>query len=304
MKVLWSFEPAGLKSAEISHLHSLILKFAKSDSNIVLSHIEGEVYAGAADPYGLTAIYMNQRKPEQEVEASLKAAKVNLKPVQKVFSSIPVSSVSGAIRKTLQVGQKKGVDAIALFTQSKKGLERFLAGSFAETMVHLSQKDLILLSPHAEKAPEKGPVIFMDDFSAESKKAVEKAMDLAKSVGSDLIVYHVPHFAYSSPINGENKWVVRYRKMVDQRVAQIEKLGQSKKVKVTVVLGTSKTPIIDSVLKLAKEQSASLIVVAAKIGRLGSLLGGSVTRQLVRRSPLPTYIFKSKTNSFKKKGKS
>lgn len=301
MKILWSFEPAGLSSQEIQSLHSLIRRFVKKDADLTVSHVEGEIYAGAADPYGLSAVYLNERDVKSEVESALKAAQISLSKKQLVYLSIPVTSVTEAIRRTLQIGAAKKADAIALFTHSKKGIERFIAGSFAETMIHLSSKDLILMSPASEESHGDGPLVFMDDFSNESKANLKKTVSMAKMMGKELIVFHVPHLAYKSPLNADNKWVIKYRKMVDQRIAWIEETAHGQKVKVHIELGDSKSPIVESVLKSAKSQKALLIVVAAKIGRLGSLLGGSVTRQLVRKSTVPVYVIKSKSNFFMKK---
>jgi nucleotide-binding universal stress UspA family protein len=99
-------------------------------------------------------------------------------------------------------------------------------------------------------------------------------------------------------LNAGNKWVIKDRKMVDQRVAWIHRAAKAQKVSVRVELDQGKEQIVDSVLQFAKAQKVMLIMLAAKMGRLGSLFGGSVTRQLVRKSPVPMYVIKSKTSSF------
>ena len=52
------------------------------------------------------------------------------------------------------------------------------------------------------------------------------------------------------------------------------------------------THIADAVLKIAHETEAAIILTAAQANKLETLLGGSTTRNILRKSSLPTLILK------------
>lgn len=299
MKIMWAFEPTGLTKQQIGRMDEFLNRFAGDDGKVGIVHVEAEMFAGAADPHGISSYMLNRRDYKGDVMKALGDANVQSVAGGIHFVSIPFGSLSEAVHRVFEVTKKQKADLIGLYSQGKKGLERWLLGSFAETFVHWSTTDLLLLNPKVKTTPAFTNIFFLDDFSDESKKQLSKVMDMAQYLGTTLTLFHVPHYAYRGKLDAKNKWVQTYRKTVDERVEFINDLAKAKKVETEVILGNSQLSIVDESLRIARKKPDSLIVVAAKLGRFGALLGGSVTRQLLRRTTFPTYVIKSKTNSFK-----
>lgn len=293
MKVAWAFEPSGINGQQMRAMDSLIKCLAGEKSTTELVHVESEVYPGMISPFGVVLPYVNQRDVGREIERTLKKAQVAVKPENRHVMDLPVLSISNSVDETLKLATRRKCDTVALFTHGKKGVDRFLMGSFAETMVHRSKLSLLLMNPRAKWAGKIGKVLFLDDFSEGSKDDLRRVIALCSERRAELVVFHYPHATYDWAFDNENPIVARYRKSVDRRKKSIELLCRRAGVKTEVIVKGGMNQISSAAFDLQEKKGADLIVVAAKMGGFGALLGGSVTRQIIRRSPVPVLVLKT-----------
>ena len=59
-----------------------------------------------------------------------------------------------------------------------------------------------------------------------------------------------------------------------------------------MIVSSEMRSVTEMALKLAKKTKSDLIVVAAKSGAMTALMGGSITRQVVRESAKPVLVLK------------
>lgn len=293
MKIAWAFEPSGISGKQLRAMDSLIKGLAGSEAEPELLHVESEVYPGMMSPFGPVLPYVNHRDIGREIERALKQAQVTVRPEHRHILDLPVVSITNSVDETLKMAARRKCDTVALFTHGKKGVDRFLLGSFAETMVHRSKLNLLLMNPAAEWSGKVGKVLFLDDFSNESKADLRRVVSLCSERRASLVVFHYPHAAYTQNFDANNPFVLRYRKAVDRRKKAIELLCRRAGVKTEVVVKGGANQVSAAAFALQKSSGADLIVVAAKMGGFGALLGGSVTRQIIRQSPVPVLVLKA-----------
>lgn len=293
MKLAWAFEPNDLTTKQLKTMHSFIGRFADDPTKLEIIHVEGDVFPGLADPMGSISPVSNPRDIRRDVDRSLAKAGILLPERQIHLLHIPVSSISNSVRETLATARKQRADAIALFTKGNRGLERFFMGSFSETMLHQSDLDLLLMSPKTRWSGQIDRVLYLDDFSEDSKKNLARVIKLCRAQRSGLTVFHVPHLTYHWSFEEQNEVVQKYRRYVDEMKAYLEKTCARYEVPCEVILGAGPQDIAAAAFKVARKKRSDLIVVAAKIGPIGALLGGSITRSVIRNSTLPVYVLKS-----------
>ena len=85
--------------------------------------------------------------------------------------------------------KKTKADAIAVSTHSKEGMDHFLLGSFAETLIHHSTIPVIAVNPRTKPHASCKNILFPTDLSAESRKAFLKMIPLAKSWEAKVTVF-------------------------------------------------------------------------------------------------------------------
>lgn len=301
MKLAWAFEPNDLTTKQLKTMHAFISRFAANPLELEIIHVEGDVFAGMYDPSGTFYPVQNPRDIRRDVDRALTKAGIALPAQQIHLLNVPVSSISNSVHETLETARDHRVDAIALFTKGNRGLERFLMGSFSETMLHQSDIDLMLMSPKTHWSGQLKRVLYLDDFSEDSKKNLTRVIKLCRSQQACLTVFHVPHITYHWAFEEKNEVVQKYRRYVDQMKTHLEKTCARHEVDCEVLLGAGPQEISEAAFKIAKKKKTDLIVVAAKIGPIGALLGGSITRSIIRNSPLPVYVLKSEKERAKRK---
>lgn len=135
------------------------------------------------------------------------------------------------------------------------------------------------------------PVIVPWDFSDESKKALDQAIELVKSPDQITVVHVTPYppaTEYSVIWGTYNEDQIR-----DNLVKSFRKEMPGEKyakLKFTSLFGDPGTGIV----KLAKDLNAGLIVISSH-GRTGisRLLLGSVAERVVRLAPCPILVLRS-----------
>ena len=143
-------------------------------------------------------------------------------------------------------------------------------------------------------------ILMGTDFSDCSKEALDYAVLLAKQFGAELYLLHV-FDAPASFIPGVGsvagpevfEWIDELRQGERKRLDTLaEEIGQ-KGVEVHSILKDG-TPFRE-IPKAAKETAADLIVLGTH-GRTGfdRFMAGSVAERVVRRSPCPIFLVKSK----------
>lgn len=185
----------------------------------------------------------------------------------------------------LGAAEENSADLIALGTHGRRGLDRLLSGSVAETVLRRAQCS-VLVHHHPEELsvqPERTRlVVHPTDFSAPSHRAFAIAHVVARSFDARLLVLHV-----ATPGADDCEEAAQQLEALQQHV---EALEQKRDLETRL---TSGDPVAE-ILKVAAENSGSLIVMGTH-GRTGlsRLLMGSTAQSVLRDAPCPALIVKT-----------
>lgn len=293
MKALWSYEPFHQDTQRIKAMHGILSQVVKDANNLKVGFISTHT-----EPYLTLAFDVPESKrfteyPKQQIKKELVAAKVKVSDSNVHVVEHQTYSTTKVVDQLLKLASDSDCSIIGLFTHARKGYARFLMGSFAETIMHRSKKDLLLLNPKANYKPVVKNILYASDFGPKAKSEFGKIFDYAKRFGAKLTIFHHAEVVYKWSLDDENPKVDLYRRKVEKMKKWIEMEARKHGVNVEVVIASDFNSTSSHVIKLVKKNKIDLVSVCAKTGPLASLMGGSVARQIVRESPVPVLIIKN-----------
>jgi nucleotide-binding universal stress UspA family protein len=207
------------------------------------------------------------------------------------------SELRAIVDDLLEFSKKRRAGVIALGTHARRGLERLLYGSFAETLIHRADVPLYVINPQGAIAKRLNHVLFPTDFSPESKVAFKRVVEFARQLKANLTIFHVLKLddviwgepgigIYPTPADLLPQEIKQRTRQADQwaQLARASGVIASYEIE-RMVTGT----VSDAVVEIAKRR-ATLVAMAAHSGPLASALLGSVTRQVIRAAPCPVWI--------------
>lgn len=182
-------------------------------------------------------------------------------------------------------------EALILSSHGKKGISKFLVGSFAEALLEASPFPLFFLS--SEPQGRSGPVLFATDFSQDAKAAFFEFLKLVDGSQKEIILFHSISFPATSiglpQFTGElessfpsfawqeqNKWA---EAEAMRWVSEARSSGAS--VRFRPVIEEALSGPGDAVLHFAERENVSLIALVSHGRTRGQLFFGSVTRDVL-----------------------
>lgn len=210
----------------------------------------------------------------------------------------PKDAKENVISAFLRYARKEKPDLIVLSTHARKGIERLLLGSFAETLILNTKHPLLIVNPSVARPDGIREIVFATDFSAHSRKAFRAVVDLAKILDAKLTLFH--HFsdiALQIPEPGTLfiepgllQSLIQARKQDGTRWAkEAARKGVACK---SVIDDSMANGLVDAILKYTKKSGPQLLALESRSGPLQTVILGSVARKLVRRSPCPVLVFR------------
>lgn len=203
------------------------------------------------------------------------------------------SSLSHAVQLVVSEAQSRNADVIVVSTHARKGLSRFILGSFAETMLLQSKKPVLAINPMCQ-APERiTRVLFPTDFSQPSRRGFEHTLELCKQLQATLTLYSkalepIPSAFPEAPILYE--YFAEETKLMRKTGMAWKDWGQSRGVDVQFAFDDFPGRVSDEILKFAKSGSFNLISMVAQSGPISSAILGSVTREVLRNAQCPVLV--------------
>lgn len=292
MKVLWGFAPLQQDSSAIKGMFKCVRQFSPVGKNISVGCVVSESDSYLSTAFDVPAHERFSSYPQRMIAGELKKANAAIDDKSVHVVQQKGFSTTKAVDRLLELAKSQKAELLALFTHNKTGLKRFFLGSFAETAIHRSPIDLLIVNPKSEIPQNIKNVLFASDFSERSKKDLEQVLELCKSLGAKLTVFHAAEVTYSWSPDEDNSEILAYRKKTDRMAQWIQEVSNKKKVSCEVLLKSEFKPTSELILKAAQKIKAHLIVVSAETGPTAALMGGSVTRQIVRNGKYPVLVIK------------
>jgi nucleotide-binding universal stress UspA family protein len=291
MKYVWAFNPFDKNKKLDEKAVALVGSIASGPEKVEVVFVASPNYAELTAAFDVPAEDRFSQYPKQLMQTSMKKYGIKASKCTVLVEKTASLTKSVKVLATYLVSSKTTVAIVA--SRAKTGLSRLVLGSFAESLVHFSSVDLLIFNENTsvKKRPPQN-LLFAHDFSNFADKGLDKAIDYANAWGSLLHVIHIPDPAYGFKFSGQEAEVEDYRRRVRQKLRRIEEKVKNAGVLGSVELDPRWSSVADRILKRAAAVSADFVLVVAKSGKLASLLGGSVTRQILRTSRVPVLVIK------------
>jgi nucleotide-binding universal stress UspA family protein len=291
MKIFWTFDPFEDNKALRKKGASLLKSIRQAGDSVHAVYVASDEELVSTKGSAKNAGKRFSDVAADQVRAQLVG--LGLKDVGVSIASEPRFSLTAAVRKLVDHVTSQKADLLISSTHGRTGMKRFLLGSFAETLIHFSKTDLVLFNEKTLlplRAPRR--LLYAHDFSRKGDDGFKRALRYASHWGAELHVVHAPQPSFAVRFDGQDPAVENYRKKVRAKVQKVEAALQDAGVEGAVSLMTQTKPVSDLIYAVAKKVDADMILTSAQSGRLAALLGGSVTRQMIRESRVPTLVMK------------
>ena len=211
-------------------------------------------------------------------------------------------SLRSNVKALIQLSKKNRSRVILAATHGRKGIERFMLGSFAETLMHLSAVPLVLVNPRSKPNPAIRKIIFCTDFSAVSKKAFKHLLPLAKNLGAKVEILHVfkdvPPWTQVSVDPWLPQALLYYPDMPKVQEKRLNHSGrkwvqEAKRYKVPASfhLAKAQKEVAKEILNYATKSKAQMLAMAIESGPVTANVIGSTTRKVVREASVPVWLY-------------
>lgn len=220
---------------------------------------------------------------------------------------IPHASAShaGAAETLCTYAKNTKADLIVVGSHGRQGFQRFILGSFAESLLMDSSIPVLVVGAHATKARGVKNILFPTEFGDHSKENFSHVLKLAKLLHSEITLFH----AIARPIESLFDLDTRPRMYnyegnmlsLDQIVElQIEnrrakadgwvQWARSEGVTAHSIVDSSFKGVDELILTAINQNNADIVVMEAQSGPMSAALLGSYTRNVVRKAVCPVYV--------------
>jgi nucleotide-binding universal stress UspA family protein len=287
MKVLWTFDPFQ-KDNRLNFLGKKIIEtlFNPKKDSINAVYVASKAEAQLTTAFNVLEENRYSIYPKKMILSQLKKLKMDNLNAE-VISSAKIS-LSSIIKEFVKYNSDKKTDLIIIASNSKPLLPRLIFGSFCETLIHLSENDLLIYHQKTKfDSKSNKKILYAHDFTNKGDMGLERVIEYAKSWNAQLIIVHVPMFL-------SNMTFEKFKKITENHAEQIKEDIKKYNVPFKLIISYEIKPINTIILNMAKKNEADFIAVTAKSSKLTALLGGSITRQILRESKLPSLVLKVK----------
>jgi nucleotide-binding universal stress UspA family protein len=214
------------------------------------------------------------------------------------------SSQAACARRLIRFAKRVGAALIAGASHGRKGLDRFLAGSFSEAVLEQSRVPVLLTGPKLEHTHARPTVIvYPTDFSPACAEGYKHVLRLASFFDADLHLFHktvhnVDPLIQSGVSLLGGGWVSLesyldpttdlHRPDAEDWVKRAADLG----VKAHYMSEAFREPTWEAIVEYVRklEARSTLIAMVPQVGPVTSAILGSITREVIRQSPCPVYL--------------
>lgn len=188
----------------------------------------------------------------------------------------------------VEQAEAEDADLIVMGAKGLSFVTQALLGSVTRRVIGFTTRDVLVVPPEAPVGW--GKVLLATDASEKGAAAADRALELAQTYSSELMVVAVREVP--GQIFGEEATVVaEVKDKLPEHIEAVTKAAQSLKIRVKgqILEGTPYSNIVNC----AQQEKAELIVMGSH-GRTGltRLLMGSVTERVIGHAPCPVLVVK------------
>ena len=242
---------------------------------------------------------------ESKKKAALKAFEsLNLKSKLNSLGPLHVLidshvSFGNALKEFSRYVSEIGADFIIANTHAKRGLDKFLLGSFVESFVPISKIPVLVLNPKQSHFHSFQSLLFATDFSQHSWDALDYTVDLAKAMGLKIFLFHevenilepVASTGYALTGGMVSSISEKRAKECEDNLNEWAERVSKKGVSCTPCLFSFPGDVEKSILEEAQAKKVSLIGMASQSTKFSSFFSRSIAKGVFREAYSPVLVF-------------
>lgn len=216
----------------------------------------------------------------------------HLLPAKVVVES--TASLRKAADRLIEQAHESHSELILVTTHARRGVSRFLLGSFAETLILHSKLPVLVINPENKPQEKIEHILFPTDLSRQSRRGFEATVKLAQKLDSEIVLYYkvvqpipvvfpqapmMPVYASEAELNERTKLAGAWCEWARSQ-------GITARVLVDEVPGD----IPSAIIRTAGQEHCGLIAMISQLGPISSVLLGSIARQVIRRADCPVWV--------------
>ena len=294
-KCLWAVDPFADKRTQLTVAKHL-KEFLKGDSTQVEPTAvinPGQILIPQAD--GQEGREKFKLAAQSKLEKITQGLKLPMTDSSIVFSDS--YSQRKSVETLIHYAKEKHANFIALGTHAREGFNRWLLGSFAETLLLQSPVPLLIVNPRSHKPEKIKTVLYATDLSEASEKGVEKIIPVLKGLKAKLILFHKMDYVlpetYSLIYRSDvyEQYLKDDEKQRHVKLETLEKKLNAQGIKVEIIVDDRPGFVPEAIVKAAKKHKAQVIALVSQTGTAGATFLGSITRQVVRTASCPIWTW-------------
>ncbi|MBC7690680.1 MAG: universal stress protein [Methylotenera sp.] len=201
------------------------------------------------------------------------------------------------VGQLLRFARHQDADLIVVSTHGRRGLQRWMKGSFTEDLMLQSEIPLLVVNPHWKRVPDFERILFPTDFSEASRLTLDRVTEFAGTLGSRITLFHKVSFdpapsievAFGSYPTYQETYSSGVEACQNQLMDWVELLKRQGHA-ATYILDTSLVGTAEEAILEEAEKEPGMIAMAAQSGPVSATLLGSLTRKIVRGARTPVWI--------------
>nr|BFD67044.1 hypothetical protein HAGR004_20660 [Bdellovibrio sp. HAGR004] len=220
---------------------------------------------------------------------------------------IPHASQShaGAAETLSHYAARTQTDLIVVGSHGRQGIQRFMLGSFAESLLLQSEVPVCVIGPHTSHTHTTKNILFPTEFGEHSKDNFRHTLELAKKLRASITLLHAiprpieslfeldtrPHvYNYKGKMLSLEQIVELTIESQSHRAQHWVDWAEKEGVRAQFIIDSTFKAVDELILAAVEKADVDLIVMEAQSGPLSAALLGSYTRNVVRKSSCPVYV--------------
>lgn len=197
--------------------------------------------------------------------------------------------------------RKVKAEMIVITTHARTGVDRWVMGSFAETLILSSQVPVLVVNPKQAPPQSIRRILVPADLESKSEKHVKQSALLAQRLGASVVLYFKPPDPLDPMIQQGvytlgGGWVSVHNFIQEnlenrrKQLAKLETMIRKLDVDVHSVIDTTSDTLVEGINAAITAEKADMVTVWTHAGPVAAAILGSVARGLVRTSKVPVLV--------------
>ena len=299
--IVWAVDPfEEVGELRESQLNAVRLLAKRPGARVIPLYLFSPHELDLSPEFAPLVTYQYEPAAERALEAIVGSLKIQNVEKPRLISH-ETASRTQAVDHLIREARKLNADLILVGTHGRKGIERWILGSFAETLLFRSDIPTLMVSANPFWDNGFKRILFPTDLGDYSRSLFHEAVVTAKAWDSELVLFHSlpnpiePIFQSGVFLLG-GAWTPVHAYFSEDAVQRRKKVeawaewAYDQGVKISAVVEERGGAVSGAIQRIVQDQNIGLIMIAAQSSRIESLLIGSISRQVVRQSSVPVMI--------------